>query len=433
MVDITRLRIDNITTDGYYFDDGNAFFKISDEDILRLREYYNDPTIAYRREIVVRKDVSKNNEQRRKYSLEHKNKYNNGRNRIKGKINKTGKLVIVGGVLVSMIAASNIIGSALKVNEDLNEAIVTEVEMDNNEVIERNNFDTDNMIQAYVNTENVEKEVASYNTDVILDKVVVSFDNNSSVENNYVPTSVDTVEIKDDINVKRQEIIKKYCDIYSVDYNVVYDKIVELTSNFTSEEYLNDFTISGVKCKKAQVYANNEEHLLLLTIRHIKQIPSDFNLTEQEVIKVREGLEETRKYDEAGNVVLDMNTYLDNVSYYANLFNLDRCLLRAIIQSECGFDSSQFNGQHNPAGLRDEKAQFRTFDGDVEGLIEFCTEMVKYYDLGAETFSDIRDIHAPLSDGNEYWLDNVTECYFDTVANEAAYFGNVEEKNTLGR
>lgn len=398
MIDITKIRVNNITMDGYYFDDGNAFFKLSDQDILRLRKYYRDSHIAYKRQIKFQKQ-SLNNSGVRKYSLKHSNPYNY--RHTKEKVKAIGKCVIIGGVLVSVITLYNFL-TADKTEKIIDTTVITEADLETSE--KKENYillNSDNML--YVNDLNVQNTLS---------------DNNIIEESN--------------INKERQMIIKKYCDIYCVDYNVVYDKIVELTDNFMSEEYLNKLTIPGVKCKRLPVHGNSEEHLLLLAVRHIKQIPSDFNLTEKEVLKPREGLEETRRYDEAGNVILDKRKYFESIAYYADLFNLDRCLLKAIIQAESNFDSIQFNEKHNPAGLRDNGVQFRSFDGDIEGLIEFCTEMVKYYEMGAQTIADIRDIHAPLSDGNVYWLDNVTECYLETIENEAEYFGNTVEENILG-
>lgn len=424
MVDITRLRIDNITTDGYYFDDGNVFFKISDEDILRLRRYYNDPTLAYRRKIVVKKEISNNKRKQRKYSLDRSNKFNNGKNRVNGIIAKNGQLVIVGGVLVSMVFFSNVFATDVKVNDSVNKEIVMEDSFEDNELLVEGPFDPEKMIMAYAINE------ASSQRDSDQKEVVnISVD----YQNSFQGDMSNNIQVEDVATFKRQEIIRKYCNIYSVNYDIVYKKIVELTEDFTSDEYLNDFTITGVMCKSSQVYAENEEVLLLLTIRHIKQIPTDFNLTEEQVISFRNGLEETREYNEDGNVVLNKQVYLNNISYFASLFDLDRCLLKAIIQSECGFDSLQFNEKHNPAGLRSGNGEFRSFDSDLEGLIEFCTEMVKYYKMGAETFADIRDIHAPLTDGNNYWLDNVTECYFETVENEEKYFGSVSTQENSRR
>ena len=197
--------------DGYYFDDGNAFFKLSDQDILRLRKYYRDSHIAYKRQIKFQKQ-SLNNSGVRKYSLKHSNPYNY--RHTKEKVKAIGKCVIIGGVLVSVVTLYNFL-TADKTEKIIDTTVITEADLETSE--KKENYillNSDNML--YVNDLNVQNTLS---------------DNNIIEESN--------------INKERQMIIKKYCDIYCVDYNVVYDKIVELTDNFMSEEYLNKLLASN--------------------------------------------------------------------------------------------------------------------------------------------------------------------------------------------
>ena len=425
MVDITKLRLDKITKSGFYMDDYIAYFNLSDEEILALREYYDDDTIASER--VFESEKEKEVEQvvqTRKYKCVRDQKYNDGKSKLKGTVSKFGNRVIIGGIIATVVVGSGLAKLASLSNGNSGE-IVDSTIIEEIESIPEQEFviDSDNVINAYVSNpdEHEVKEEIPVQTDKVdiqTDRVDIGYYESSTSVGDLGVNFVGNSSVVEN-EVSREQIIKYYCDVYFVDYNLVYDKICELTDNFSSTEYLDDLTISGIKCKGQQVYADSEEKLLLLTIRHIKQIPTDFGFGPQQL------------YVNTEQQVLGEN-YLDKVTYYAKLFDLDRCLLRAIIQAESGFRSDQFVNMHNPVGLRDGVA-FRSFDGDEEGLIEFCTEMVKYYEMGAVTFADIRDIHAPLSDGNDYWLDNVTDCYFDTVENELEYFGTDEVTNILGR
>lgn len=219
-----------------------------------------------------------------------------------------------------------------------------------------------------------------------------------------------------DISLERN-LINHYCEIYGVDYDIVFRKIRELTDNFTSSDYLSG-TIPGIICKSEQVQCDSKEELLLLAVRIIKQSPEDFDLTEENIkVPVKQvflGVENATCDD----VIVD--EYHEKIDYYAKMFNLDRCLMHGIVQCETGFDSDRFIRDHNPAGLCME-GEFRIFDSDEEGLIELCTELVKYRKMGATTIAEIGKIHCPGEDYDD-WVNLVTECTENALENQEQMF-----------
>ena len=81
------------------------------------------------------------------------------------------------------------------------------------------------------------------------------------------------------------------------------------------------------------------------------------------------------------------------------------------------------------------------FDTTEEGFIETCAEIKKYYrlinkplsDISYNTLAEVGAIHAPISDGNELWLDTVWEIYNDAINNEEELFGDTNPNNRLSK
>ena len=230
-----------------------------------------------------------------------------------------------------------------------------------------------------------------------------------------------------EIGVDRLSTIKHLCDIYQVDFNQTYRKLEELTDNFSGTDYAKG-CIKGVTCKGIEVKASSEEELLLYAVRAIKQLPERFGL-DPKTLYIDNGYESG-------------TDYLAQISDICEILGLDRNLMYAIVQSECGFDSEMFNTINNPAGLRGVNGTdpWWVFQTKEEGFIELGMEMLKYYrsvgrnpsSVDAETIRLIGDIHAPLSDGNKNWVPNVLINLEYAQNNEPSLF-NGEEVHGLGR
>lgn len=217
------------------------------------------------------------------------------------------------------------------------------------------------------------------------------------------------IEEVDSLLQIRQDTIKHYCAIYSVSYEQVYAKIVLLTDNFSNENFVHYLTIDGVKCKSNQPYADNEEELFIYAVRAMAQTPSVFGFDESLYVE---------------STFISSVDYAAMIDYYAKIFQVDRRLAYAIIASETSFNSNHFLNNNNPAGIR-LNDEFVIYDNLDRGMIEFYTELLKYhFKFGANTLEEIRDIHSPLTDGNIYWLPNVTSIYNDLVCGVKEPFSN---------
>lgn len=393
MRDITRIDIRKVNPYGRYIDlDKPVIFDLTDEEINALRKYYNKPNIASLRNMTKKtpENVKKN------YKVTRDQKYNKGRHRTKRKIKKNyGMRVIIGGILVFVMLGSKYI----KVDAPKVEA-----------------GDYDNSSEPSY-TEYIEYNNQSMSYGNTLEGLV------SSAMSKADDIDINIQEDKQELS-ERQEAIKDICNIYQLNYDVVYSNLVQLTNDFTSDNYLNGH-IDGVTCKGVDVYANSEEELLVYTIRCMKQLPSQLGVR-------TDGLYVKNGYTSGTN-------YYEQLNKVANVLGVDRCLLYAIVNAECSFNSDLFINANNPAGIKGNDGNWWVFDTKEEGFFELGMELLKYYrkigvspdNIDEVTLGRIRDIHAPLSDGNEHWLPNVLSGLEYAKMHEAEMFGNYEQSNGL--
>ena len=377
--DITNLDIRKISENGFYKDKKkNIIFRLTDEEIDTLRSIHRNPKIAKNRlkndlqvKVRIYNEKAIKNTKRIKRKSNHK--------QIRRKPKNTGYKEVIVKVGLSVLIAGSLFAGYKALEKNTNAIHV------------------DNMT-TYEHIQNIK---------VVEDKKVDS------------PKLIRLDS--EDVNLITRDMIRKYCSIYQVSEDVVVNILEKLTNNYTSDEYLNDCNITGIVCKGKQVEPSSYEELLIYVVRNIKQDPGKFGLTYEQV-NVNTGY-------------ISDSDYYKEIAYYSRLFGLDEALVAAIVNSECGFDSNLFNVYNNPAGLRLSSGWWQ-FSTKEEGFIELCLELIKYYNkidvprnqVDYDTLTKIRDIHAPLSDGNNYWLGNVTESYQKYDMNRDEYFSLEEKK-----
>lgn len=395
MRDITKIDISKITRSGKYIDfDKSEIFTLTPEEVRTLRIFHKNPNIAkdyeafYPQKPIAKPQATTKNsnvklpkrpQPSRKYALaKDRNKYNqNYKTKKTPKITYGYRLIIGGLVVVLGLGYVWNLNSQAAGPQNDNSSLVTE---DNNA------------------------------NDIITE----TFDTSSPSGEINITESPEIIQTNN-VNYQRA-IINKYCNIYQVNSDVVYQKIAELTDNFTSMDYLANYHINGVVCKGEEIYASSEEELLLYTVRCIKQIPDLLGVPEDNLY--------------INNGYQSSTDYYQQISDISRLMGVDRCLVYAICRTECNFKSDLFINAHNPAGLRNEGSWWR-FDTTEEGFIETCAEIIKYYrkigkplsNISYNTLAQVGAIHAPVSDGNEFWLDTVWQIYNDAKENEIEIFG----------
>lgn len=250
---------------------------------------------------------------------------------------------------------------------------------------------------------------------------VVAYDE-SSVE--YQNDDLENMEIK--------QAFAKYCAIYNLDLNIIYNKASELTNGFTSDDFIiNNRIIGTTVCKKERVFDNVDTGIMCF-VRHCKQIPEDFGL---------EGnIETINKYSQE----LDCENLVSN--YCSKFDNVEKELCMAIIYSENGrkLDGPQLNDNNNPGCLR-AKEGMAHFENLEQGLIEMILNLNYAFmeDLNIKSYepytkiSMLQKIYAPIDDPenqdrhvNENWLPNVTKTYSE-LKND--YYSIYVSRNQLNR
>lgn len=382
MVDITKLNMRYVDDNGFYNDyDKNEYFRLNDKEIIELRRYHHNMLIAKNR-VRVKDTTYKVNVYNKNIIKKRKRfKKYNSRWGIKRWLKRNAKPLTIRcalGVTLTtglLFTAKGLLNNSSS-NEVLEAAITNDKKVDN-DLLPSNNKGT-----------------------------LLAF------EGEFV--NDDKQEIKD--------IIKKYCDIYNLNYDLVYELLANMTDNFSSDDFYEG-RIDGIRCKGREVEADSNEELLIYAIRHIKQIPEDFDLSIDDL------------YEDSGYV--DNSDYFAEIKYYSRIFGLDECLVAAIVQSETGFDSDLFNDYNNPAGLKASRDEWWDFDNKAQGFIELCLEIRKYYsqigyshfEVDDDIIALIGDKHAPLSDNNPYWVSNVISNYHMYQDDYSEYFSTDNDKN----
>lgn len=391
MINFEHINPEQITEDGLYYNaHTKQYYKMRDEDLLAARKYFRNPYLGWQRTIPSkRKKVSKKSP---RYKVDRNQKYNNGKCKTKDDSYLRGLVkVVAGGVAVST-------------------AILGVIGLTGVEDIFDTKFEVDQLGKETGIVSQVD-EVPGYNP------VVTGSDSTKGIRIKGLSTT------PSEENHVEKEYIRKYCDIYHLDFEQVYNKIVELTENFQSHEYLNELSLDGVTCKGEQVYAKTPEELMLYTVRMIKFSPGRFGLNGEDILK--EGYESN-------------TDYTHQLAYYANILGVDPALAYGIIRSETNWNSPMFNSINNPAGLK-LNGDWWEFATKEAGFIELMLEILKYNRMGAYSIEEISTIHCPLDDPedynnvNHYWVDNVTEwTNYATEHYEELFGKKIENSKSIG-
>lgn len=215
---------------------------------------------------------------------------------------------------------------------------------------------------------------------------------------------------------EEEQYIKLYSDIYSLDYNQVYELLSNMTSNFKDPSYLNNYIIGDSMMKGLFVQCTSKEEAILLIVRSLSQTPEKYGLKKGQL-------------DTGIEYVSDLD-YSHQIAYVSNVVGIDPALNYAICKTECGFTSSMFLNKHNPSGIK-FSGSYASFPSSMAGFIEQALELLKYQLKGKTTIKEIGSIHAPISEPtNKGWVSSVTSIYNQANKNYSELF-NLETEKVL--
>lgn len=405
---IKHLDVTKINDRGYYFDmDNGNMFMLNDEQLQFAREFFGRPDLAPKR-------IQHTNTQKPKKKMKlDREGSNRNANRSIVLPNLLVRALLVAGVVVYVgvgFVQMNIQAAPKDMGDDISSSEVTIA-------------DSNQSSQQEIAIDEWEKllEIPSIrNLPWLGVKSIVPEQHpiGSPYRNIEIGETIEKPEKEKTDDSKKEDyrttFIRHMCDVFQVNFDVLYPQLVACTDNFTNSEYLNG-RIANVTCKGRDVQADNEEALLIYFIRCAKQQPEKLGFDDTIHIK--------NEYDSGTD-------YAAMISYYSSIFKTDRCLAYAITQTETGWGSELFMNANNPAGLRAD-GNWWHFDTKEEGFIELVLELQKYALKGVTTIEGIGSSHAPVSDGNAGWVSTVTSIYDSVSAQQEEVFGDGPSEDTI--
>lgn len=254
-----------------------------------------------------------------------------------------------------------------------------------------------------------------------------SFAINLSSKNNSNPIEINTINssyVVSAINkdeTLEQEYIDKYCKIYGLDSNKVYEIAKTLSNSFSDEKYISSNNL--IYNMNGKSYSNKELGILIF-VRHLYQIPKDFNTNINDIID--------KKFTPNNEINEELT-----VKYYSDLFGVDPSLVLAIEYQESSCNNERYSSDaylnlNNPAGLIDPAtSKLWIFPSKESGIIEHVYQLKNYYiDKGLTTPEQIKEIYAPNDTDNDptnlnyNWLNNVKSLMAEINANPNIFSNN---------
>lgn len=404
MINIKKIDINKLSSNGTYFDpDVPIMFKLTDEDIIEVRKEYGEHLCPDRVVIekspgfnITREDFRKAYDNRGKnYSLQR----TKGKRRVltpKEKFllalkHSKYKLAAM-GISVAIISSAVISFNPSKVN-------APEVE--------------------YVPTHNVASNI---DTTEIPEIDIEALMGPQQIQEQEVTTEVEVdpeEQLRLEIEQQRKDIIRSGCSVYGLNFETVYNKICELTDNFSNEAFLNG-SIPGVQCKSYDVVTDNEAELFYLACRHFFQIPDDFGLSKDSLFNNVEEYVDTKSYEEC-------------IAYYGSVFGDEnlRNTCFGIFRSETGGDSDLLIYSNNYGGITSTSGGFAKYGNKDQGAIDlFATVKYSYYNKGMTTPEAMQEIYAPsFENDGPWWINTVND--YKSRAND--FLGSMDEELAMRR
>ena len=394
-LDITRLKLRNISKDGYYVyvqkREVKTFY-LTDEQILALRRLHRDNHIAPYREI---RNISRVNNHPQykvhrdyhKKQLTSKLKFNS--RKIKNKI---------GALAISSLLSATIIIEGGRAIQDINNNIqrsndisVESIMPSQEEIIrlaEKSRMEENSEMVTLIDQEELIKEAET---------------RKETYEEEL------RLEAEAQAEQERRALYTKYANYYHINPDRMYEIAASLTDNFTSEEYVNNHIIPTVVCKKRTMGIDldniiSEEEAVAMLARCLNQAPGDM------------GISTDNLYDDSYQTP-SSKTYEEITLEAANIVGIDPALMYAICTAESSLYSEENRSDlarysNNFSGISTSSG-WGSYATKEEGMLElaFILDNYRRNGLDISNFETIRNIYAPLEDGNANWLGNVSAAY----------------------
>lgn len=256
-----------------------------------------------------------------------------------------------------------------------------------------------------------------------------TFSNSTIIENDKTDDNLiinnqefveDTNEIVEEeievvsIEKEEEQLIKHYCNIYSLNYDIVYDIISQWTNNFTDSEYVNNNKIGNSTMKNKYVECNSKDLAILIAVRNIFYLHNDYGYTTDQITS------NTNYQSEL--------SYEAQIAKYSDTIGIDKFLTYSVCKNESNFDNSNFKDMNNPANIAfsGNTASFPTTEA---GFIEIGLELLKTNMNGNYSIQDISKMYSSNGSINTSWSNKVSNIYTDATNLEETVFNYENSEN----
>ncbi|MBR6133252.1 MAG: hypothetical protein IKQ29_00885 [Bacilli bacterium] len=422
MINVKRLNPKYILANGRYWDYNNGeMFLMRPDEILAARKYFNDPNIAkgvviknnkkYKNPVVSNKYYSSKSKKASKLVVEKVDKepvvehkegktfrlmteqlYNDGHNyMLRPKTTFKFKKLEIMGMNIFAVGAS--FKDVSVVGRKLSEADTPLVE---------------EPISVVDGNDSIDEEIKENETS----EEVINSSNNIDMDD----TDEDIISIIVD---EMKYYVDKYAKVFHLNSDIAFEKLKEVTDNFTSEEFNEEFACKDLYFCESKVFANSYEQLVIFFLRDLKIDPGKYGLSLEQLV----GNED---YVTVGS--FEDGSYIKLIGDYCNLFSEDPCLVYAIIETETGWNSDELKIKNNPANLRKDGnlIEFCTYE---EGIIETILRVKSYRYNDANTVEEMAKLHCQVDLDNDpnglhiNWINQVNKIYERIFDQQVELFG----------
>ena len=228
--------------------------------------------------------------------------------------------------------------------------------------------------------------------------------------------------------IKKDQMIEYYAGLYNLNTTRAIEIARYYTDNYRSELYQTTHIISTPYYMPPAGNMTSEEAGIIFFVKDLYTYPERYGSSIPE-IRLSEVPQTTRRYDEAGNIIMSNGmTFEQYVGYISDLFGVDKATVLAISYHESGVKTSNLFQFSNNIGGHKGLNGWKKFISLEAGIIGHVISVrniairaggdITTYE-GLTAFSSIY-VNGHLGNPSTYWTDKVT--YFRNEINSKDLF-----------
>ena len=219
----------------------------------------------------------------------------------------------------------------------------------------------------------------------------------------------------------KDKVVRQYAQAYSINQDKAVEIIHNLTNNYTDPTYLENHIVHTNTYYPNTGWIGSWEAGVIFYIRDLYTYPERYgsSIAEMRLTEVPRTL---RKYDEAGNIIMDNGmTYAQYVGYIADLFGVDKASALAISYHESGVMTSNLFKNKNNIGGHKGLNGWKTFLTLESGVIG---HVLAVRNIAAKAGANDLTTYAGLSAFSSVYVNGHVNNPSDSWTSKVMYFRN---------